>query len=146
MSLTQVSNGSTGFAAFEAALSSAGLPVTDLDADGAQYFTLEYHDGQPTAFIGLISFGPEGLLRSLIVPHGLRGQGYGAQAINDVAQLARGIGIHRLWLLTTGAEGYFVRHGFRFARRGEAPTAIANSQQFSITCPDTAVLMCLTLV
>jgi len=145
MSLTPVSNGSAGFAAFAAALSAAGLPATDLEADGAQYFTLQYREDQPAAFIGLIPFGPEGLLRSLIVPHGLRRQGYGSQAIDEAAGLARGMGIRRLWLLTTGAEGYFVRQRFRFARREDAPAVIANSQQFSITCPDTAVLMCLTL-
>lgn len=146
MSLIQVSKGSDGFAAFEAALSLADLPATDLDADQARYFALEHRDGDPLAFVGLISFGREGLLRSLVVPKSLRNHGYARQAIHELAQLARATGMLRLWILTMDAEGYFVRQGFRFARREEAPTVIANCRQFSTTCPDTAVLMCLNLV
>jgi arsenate reductase len=145
MSLIRISKDSDRFATFKAALSAAGLPAADLEADEALYFALESCEGEPTVFVGLIPFGQDGLLRSLLVPRILRGQGYGRQGIDQIARQARQIGIRHLWLLTTSAEGYFVRLGFRLVRREEAPTAIADSRQFSTTCPDTAVLMCLTL-
>ena len=40
MTLTPVDRTSSNFAAFEAALMAAGLPVSDLDADSAQYFRI----------------------------------------------------------------------------------------------------------
>jgi N-acetylglutamate synthase-like GNAT family acetyltransferase len=146
MTLTPVERGSSTFAAFETALAVARLPVSDLDADGAQYFAFGQREDEALAFIGMITFGRDGLLRSLVVPEAQRGQSLGTYAVDAVAQFARRQGLHRLWLLTTNAERYFIRQGFRIVHRKDAPSAIAASRQFSSTCPDTAVLMCLTLV
>jgi amino-acid N-acetyltransferase len=146
MSLMPVQRGSSTFAAFEGALMAAGLPIADLDADGAQYFAFGHQTNEPLAFVGLISFGDEGLLRSLVVPITLRGENIGNWAIDAMAQKARQQGIRRIWLLTTDAERYFIRQGFRIVHRKDVPAVIAASRQFSTTCPDSAVLMCLTLV
>lgn len=145
MSLMQLQKGSRSFAALEAELAAAGLPITDLDADGAQYYAFGDQEDEPLAFLGLICFGDEGLLRSLVVPNALRGQSHGSRALDAMAQQTRKQAIRRLWLLTTDADRYFIRQGFRVVRRKDAPAVIAASQQFSTTCPDSAVLMCLTL-
>lgn len=55
MTLTPVERGSSKFAAFETALAAAGLPVGDLEADGAQYFAFEHRDDEPLAFVGMIA-------------------------------------------------------------------------------------------
>ena len=146
MTLTPVERGSGKFAVFETALAAARLPVSDLGADGAQYFAFEHHEDEPLAFVGMIMFGKDVLLRSLVVPLAQRGQSHGTYAVDAIAQFARRQGVHRLWLLTTDAERYFIRQGFRIVRRKDVPPAIAASRQFSSTCPDSAVLMCLTLV
>lgn len=146
MTLAPVERGSSKFAAFETALAAAGLPVIDLDADGAQYFAFEHRDDEPLAFVGMVTFDKEGLLRSLVVPQSQRGQSHGTYAIDAISQFARRQGVRQLWLLTTHAERYFIRQGFRIIHRKDAPATIAASRQFSSTCPDTAVLMCLTLV
>lgn len=146
MTLTPIERGSSTFAAFETALAAAGLPVGDLEADGAQYFAFEHRDNEPLAFVGMITFGKDGLLRSLVVPEAMRGQSHGTYAVDAMAQFARRQDLQRLWLLTTDAERYFIRQGFRIVHRKDAPSAIAASRQFSSTCPDSAVLMCLTLV
>jgi N-acetylglutamate synthase-like GNAT family acetyltransferase len=146
MTLTPVERGSSNFAAFESALAAAGLPITDLDADDARYFAFGLRADEQLAYIGVIRFGDEALLRSLVVPEELRGQSYGNWAIDAIALQARKQGVLRIWLLTTDAEGYFVRQGFRIVHRKDVPSAIVASRQFSSTCPDTAVLMCLTLV
>jgi amino-acid N-acetyltransferase len=146
MTLTPVERGSSKFAAFETALAVARLPVNDLDADGAQYFAFGHREDEPLAFVGMITFGKDGLLRSLVVPEAQRGQSHGTYAVDAIAQFARRQGLQRLWLLTTDAERYFIRRGFRIVQRKDVPPAIAASRQFSSTCPDSAVLMCLTLV
>ena len=146
MSLTPVQKGSSTFAAFEGALAAAGLPVSDLNADGAEYFAFGMGADEQLGFVGFIRFGAEGLLRSLVVPSAQRGQNYGNWTIGAIAQQARKQGVQRIWLLTTDAERYFIHQGFRIVQRKDVPAAIAASRQFSNTCPDTAVLMCLTLV
>ena len=132
------------FAALQAALSAANLPDFDLEADNAEYFALS-HSEEVLGFVGIAPLGKEGLLRSLVVPQQQRGCGNGACTVEAAANHARRAGIERLWLLTTNAERYFIRRGFRIITRNAAPAAIAASRQFSSTCPDTAVLMCLTL-
>jgi amino-acid N-acetyltransferase len=145
MSLAPLQIGSGAFAAFTAELIAAGLPVSDLAADQAEYFTFQYQSDEALAFVGLIRFGSDALLRSLVVPSAQRGKSNGQWAIEALSKQVRQQGIQRLWLLTTDAERYFIRQGFRIVHRDRAPAAIATSRQFSSTCPDTAVLMCLTL-
>jgi amino-acid N-acetyltransferase len=146
MSLTPVQRGSSTFAAFEGALAAAGLPVSGLDADGAEYFAFGMRADEQLAFVGFVQFGSEALLRSLVVLEAFRGQNYGNWTIDAIAQQARKQGVQRIWLLTTDAERYFVHQGFRIVQRKDVPSVIAASRQFSTTCPDSAVLMCLTLV
>jgi amino-acid N-acetyltransferase len=57
-----------------------------------------------------------------------------------VAQ-ARAMGIQRLWLLTTSAEGFFAGLGFAPAPRENAPASIQASEEFAWHCPDDAVCM-----
>lgn len=146
MSLVPMEQGSGLFITFKTELAAAGLPAGDLKADSAQYFALADVTGQAVAFAGMIRLGEEALLRSVLVPAALRPKSYGAWALETIAQWARDVGIRRLWLLTAGVEGFFVGQGFRIVPRQKAPAATAGTTQFSATCPDSAVLMCLTLV
>jgi len=83
MTLTPVEKGSSKFAAFETALAVARLPVNDLDADGAQYFAFGHREDEPLAFVGMITFGKDGLLRSLVVPEAQRGQSHGCEIASN---------------------------------------------------------------
>jgi GNAT superfamily N-acetyltransferase len=120
---------------FRAALVAAGLPVDDLGEAGARYF------GLSGAFGGFAGTGPDGLLRSVVVPAGVRGTGIGSALVTMIADAARGDGTERLWLLTSDAAGFFGRLGWRVAERANAPDAIRATAQFASLCPASATLM-----
>jgi C_GCAxxG_C_C family probable redox protein len=82
-----------------------------------------------------------GLLRSIWVLPGYRNQGIARKLCDAVVARARWLGIGALYLLPTGAEGFFSKHGFARISRARAPDAIRRTQQFSQLCPESAVLM-----
>ncbi|MDP3869367.1 tyrosine protein phosphatase [Phenylobacterium sp.] len=145
MRLRPIEPSSPAFEAFEDALIAAGLPTADLVGEGARYYAMGETPQEAQAFVGLAPLGDEALLRSVVVPIAGRGAGRGGVVVDLVADLAATYGVRRLWLLTTDGEGYFKRHDFRVVPRGDAPAKIVALQQFSVTCPATAVLMCRTL-
>jgi amino-acid N-acetyltransferase len=124
------------FAVMRGELDAAGLPVDDLFEGAAQYYAL---DG--FAFGGLMTFGDIALLRSLVVAPVKRGIGAGVAMLDQLLEFARRQGLHEVWLLTTGAEPFFSRHGFVRASRDAAPDEIRATRQFSSLCPDSAALM-----
>ncbi|MFY9587362.1 MAG: GNAT family N-acetyltransferase, partial [Actinomycetota bacterium] len=54
-------------------------------------------------------------------------------------------GIREVYLVTTDAERFFARCGFRTIPREELPDAVASHKQFTRECPATAPAMRLTL-
>lgn len=145
MRLRPIEPGSAAFQAFDAELRGAGLPTVDLVSEGARFYALGAGETDAFGFAGLVPFGDEALLRSVVVPEMGRGSGLGGVIVDQVADLAATYGVRRLWLLTTDAEGFFKRHDFRAVGRADAPLSVASSRQFSEICPATAVLMCRTL-
>jgi amino-acid N-acetyltransferase len=127
-------------AVFQAALLAAGLPIDDLDEAGSSFFALS--DGvAPVGFGGLEGTGADRLLRSIVVAETGRGTGIGSRIVTMLADRAREDGASRLWLLTTGASGFFARLGWAAVARDTAPAAIAASRQFAAICPASASLM-----
>lgn len=132
------------FVAFTDALAAAGLPVEDLDG-GARFYACQVH-GAAVAFGGLEGNGPDQLLRSVVVPAAVRGEGHGRRVIEALAGQARADGAERLWLLTMSSDGFFANLGWTVADRNGAPKTVRASRQFSSLCPTSAVLMCKHLV
>jgi GNAT superfamily N-acetyltransferase len=124
--------------AFQAALEAAGLPTDDLNGDGQRFFSFE----GGSAFGGFARQGANVLLRSIVVAPDRRGSGLGRQVVAGLLDEARRQGATAAWLLTTDAQGFFLRHGFEIADRATAPAAIAASAEFTSLCPTSAVLMC----
>jgi amino-acid N-acetyltransferase len=118
-----------------AALAAAHLPVDDLGERGARYFR------RAGAFGGFAGTGPDRLLRSVVVPAGVRGTGVGSALVTMIADAARDDGVERLWLLTSDAAGFFERLGWRVVERASAPDAIRATAQFASLCPASATLM-----
>jgi N-acetylglutamate synthase-like GNAT family acetyltransferase len=94
---------------------------------------------------GLEKYGELGLLRSVAVAPSARGTGIGAKLLEGMAAAARADGVRELFLLTTTAASYFERHGFTAIPRSSAPTQVADSWEFRVGCPETAVAMRLAL-
>jgi phosphinothricin acetyltransferase len=91
--------------------------------------------------IGLERYGHAGLLRSLAVTSGKRGEGVGRALVEACVEFARSAGVDTLVLLTETAERYFERQGFARVDRARVPAAVHASAEFRGACPASAVAM-----
>jgi amino-acid N-acetyltransferase len=121
-----------------ALLAASCLPVDDL-TDPAITLIGAFDRGALVGVVGLQACGDAALLRSLAVAVEQRGWGLGTRLVKRVLELA---GARPVWLLTTDARDYFLRHGFSVAARDEAPAAIRATTQFASLCPSSAIVMC----
>jgi len=85
--------------------------------------------------------GTAGLLRSVAVDEARRGEGLGHQLTQAALDLARSRGVRRVYLLTTAAEAFFPRFGFRTLPRDQVDAAVRQSVEFTTACPASAVAM-----
>lgn len=125
-----------------ALLESAGLPAGDLTAAHLESFRVAGGgDGRLAGGVGLEIVGGAALLRSLVVDPGQRGTGLGLALVESALELAREHGVAEVWLLTTTADRFFERLGWRRAERATAPAGIRATAEFSTICPSSSVCM-----
>jgi len=122
------------------ALKAEGLPYDDLREDDRAFFRLRETDGGDLGYVGIEGHGADALLRSVVVP-GAHNRGRGSLLVSWMAGHARETGVKRLYLLTTTAEGFFRKQGFRPESRESAPRAIRETREFASLCPATAAFM-----
>jgi arsenate reductase len=91
--------------------------------------------------VALERYGTDALLRSLAVVPRLQGTGVGKALCRGAVTEAVRSGTRALYLLTTTAERFFAREGFRRIDRTRVPAAIAASLEFRTLCPSSAVCM-----
>lgn len=123
-----------------ARLTAANLPTSDLSDDGQSFFIFE-NDGREIGSGGFMLADSDALLRSIVIDDDARGQRLGSAALEALIGEAQSRGARRAWLLTTDAEGFFVRNGFAGVARDTAPEAIRSTPQFSGICPGSAAFM-----
>jgi amino-acid N-acetyltransferase len=128
-----------------ALLTSASLPVEDLTPAHCENFFFTGPGDAPTGLVGLELLGEVALLRSLVVSPQRRGQGEGRALLRHAETFARGRGVRTLYLLTTTAEPFFERQGYRRAERDSAPAAIRATREFAGICPASSAFMCRAL-
>ena len=126
--------------AIVALLRVADLPHKDI-APHLGHFLVARKDGAIVGAIGLEVYASVGLLRSLVVAPACRGRGLGDELVRRLARAASDWGVGRFWLLTTTAEAFFARRGFRVTPRADAPAEIAATREFKSLCPSTAICM-----
>lgn len=129
----------SGLEAARALLESSGLPVSDLTAEVR--LLGERLEGRVVGVVGLEVHGTTGLLRSLAVETAQRGSGLGSELVSAVERLAIETGIRDLYLLTTTAEPFFARRGYRRLPREAAPEGIRKTAEFSSICPTSSAFM-----
>jgi amino-acid N-acetyltransferase len=122
-----------------------GLPVEDLGRSPIRFFVARTETGAAVGWGGLEPHGQQALLRSIVVNPVLRGVGVGQSMVAALIAQANSMGMEHLWLLTTSAEAFFARLGFRTVARSSAPPSIAASEEFAWHCPDDAVCMTLAV-
>ncbi|MDO8860318.1 arsenic resistance N-acetyltransferase ArsN2 [Haliea sp. E1-2-M8] len=131
----------------KALLLEAGLPVSDLSGKASlSLLGARKKDGQLLGVVGIEASGTEGLLRSLAVAPTARGAGLGQHLVSEAEAWAVARGITALYLLTTTADEFFVRLGYKSIARDEAPTSIAVTAEFRELCPAASAFMRKVLV
>jgi amino-acid N-acetyltransferase len=130
--------------ALQALLQSLDLPTAGV-AEFVAGFVVADTAGRIVGAAGLEVHGRDGLLRSVAVEPSLRSRGLGAHLTERVLSAARAAGLRRVYLLTTTAEDYFPRHGFRRIERDEASADVQRSVEFREACPASATVMVLEL-
>jgi amino-acid N-acetyltransferase len=124
-----------------ALLVSEGLPASDLTESHLKHFFFTGSDGAPSALVGLEIYGEAALLRSLVVSAAARTQGLGSALVQHAEAHAALCQVHSIYLLTTTAEAYFDRRGYRRVDRAQAPVSIQSTREFASLCPASSAFM-----
>lgn len=123
-------------------LRDASLPTEGVKEHFRDFLVAVEPAGTIIGTIGMELY-PDGtaLLRSAVVGPSMRNSGVGSllyRALIDRAQRSKS---KRVVLLTTTAEGYFRRKGFRTVPRSGITGPVTGSAEFIGACPETAVCM-----
>jgi amino-acid N-acetyltransferase len=124
-----------------ALLEAEGLPSSDVTESHLEHFFFAGSDGAPIGIVGLEPFGPDALLRSLVVSSAARTQGLGSALVLHAEGYAVSHQVRTLYLLTTTAESYFEHRGYRRIDRVQAPPAIQSTREFASLCPASSAFM-----
>ena len=122
-------------------LEQAGLPASDLTAAHFEHFFGCGAKEAPAGVVGVELHGSDALLRSLAVDESAQRRGLGRALVSAAERHASKRGAWRMYLLTTTAEKFFERLGYRTLAREAAPEGIRATQEFATLCSSTATLM-----
>jgi amino-acid N-acetyltransferase len=122
-------------------LAAAELPSSDLTDEQLTEFFFCGSAAAPSAMVGLEIYGTAALLRSLVVSPNLRSTGLGSALVRRAEQQALTRGVRALYLLTTTAEPFFARLGYKRIDRREAPPSIQSTGEFADLCPTSSAFM-----
>lgn len=125
----------------DALLRAGGLP-SDLGAFFPGGYVVARDGARVVGCAGLEAHDGDGLLRSVAVAADARALGVGRRLVEDRLDAARRAGLRAVYLLTTGAAGYFRALGFADVPRDAVPDAVRASPQLSGDC--CAAAACLT--
>ena len=125
-------------------LAAASLPVEGIE-DHLQSFVIAEADDGIAGAGGLEVYGACALIRSIVVAPDKQRRGIAAAICDHLEKLAAASAVEHIYLLTETAEQFFARRGYAQEERADVPPEIASTQEFSELCPDSAVLMRLSV-
>lgn len=128
----------------EALLVAARLPTDGVAEHFGSFFVVD-DGGRIVGAAGLEPYGPDMLLRSVVVATEAKGAGVGSLLTRRALDEARVRSARAVYLLTTTAESSFPRFGFERVERGDVPPSVQASREFQGACPASAVVMRWTL-
>ena len=86
------------------------------------------------------------LIRSVAVEEEYRKHGIGRRLVRQLIDRLASRGLREFYLLTTTAEAYFKKRGFKTIDRDEVHPQLLASREFQDACPESAVCMRLVML
>jgi N-acetylglutamate synthase-like GNAT family acetyltransferase len=86
------------------------------------------------------------LIRSIAVDEEYRGHGIGRRIVRQLLDRLASRGLREFYLLTTTAEAYFKKRGFKTIDRDEVHPQLLQSREFQDACPESATYMRLVML
>lgn len=122
-----------------------GLPTAGVEDHWKTF--LVAHDGDAiVACGGAEAYQVAALIRSVAVKPEYRSHGIGRKIVRQLLDRLASRGLREFYLLTTTAEEYFRKRGFKTIDRDEVHPQLLSSREFQDACPDSAVCMRLVML
>ena len=121
------------------------LPIEGVD-DHWRTFILARDNGRVVACGGAETYQVAALIRSIAVLPEYRKQGVGRRIVRQLLDRLAARGVREFYLLTTTAEEYFKKRGFKTIDRDEVHPQLLQSREFQDACPSSAVCMRLVML
>ena len=121
------------------------LPTAGVD-DHWKTFLIARDGAKVVGCVGAEAYQFAALIRSVAVLPEYRRHGIGRRLVRQLLDRLASRGLREFYLLTTTAEEYFRRRGFKPIDRDEVHPQLLSSREFQDACPSTAVCMRLVML
>lgn len=129
----------------KALLTASELPTDGVD-DHWKTFIVAREGNAIVACGGSEAYQFAALIRSVAVAPTHRGKGLGRRIVRQLLDRLASRGLREFYLLTTTAEEYFHKRGFKTIDRDEVHPQLLSSREFQDACPASAVAMRLVML
>lgn len=119
--------------------------ITDGVEEHFASFVVAKDEGRVVACSGAEAYQFAALVRSVAVEPEYRSMGLGRRMVREILDRLASRGLREFYLLTTTAEGYFKKRGFKPIDRDEIHPQLLASSELQGACPDNAVCMRLVM-
>lgn len=129
----------------KALLTASDLPLAGVDDHWKTF--LVARDGEKLVGCGgAEAYQFAALIRSVAVLPEYRSRGVGRRLVRQLLDRLASRGLREFYLLTTTAEPYFKKRGFKVIDRDEVHPQLLSSREFQDACPASAVCMRLVML
>lgn len=122
-----------------------GLPTAGVDEHWRTFIVAR--DGERLVGCGgAEAYQFAALIRSIAVDSEYRSHGLGRRIVRQLLDRLASRGLREFYLLTTTAEAYFRKRGFKVIDRDEVHPQLLSSSELQDACPSSAVCMRLVML
>lgn len=129
----------------KALLEASGLPTAGVE-DHWKTFIVARDGDKLVGCGGAEAYQFVALLRSIAIVPEYRSNGIGRRIVRQLLDRLASRGLREFYLLTTTAEEYFRKRGFKPIDRDEVHPQLMSSREFQDACPTTATCMRLVML
>lgn len=126
-------------------LLASGLPTAGVD-EHWKTFIVAREGEKLVACGGAEAYQFAALIRSVAVDPEHRSLGLGRRIVRQLLDRLASRGLREFYILTTTAEAYFRKRGFKTIDRDEVHPQLLSSREFQDACPESAVCMRLVML